>query len=209
MAELEPRARTAVALVLAVAVVAAPVLGALLAADVSAANYRTQVSGSTATSSTTVGNASAPVPTEATVVVRAPEPVRPHLERQVREAFAAEGLDVTVAAEIPDGDDPVVVVVVDEWDARWNPVTPSATVEWRAVYDANGHERHVEAALAENVVVFDSRDGPDVVASGDYRLDDSATGLVSRPAYRRHLAASVAEETAQRVVTEIRRERAR
>lgn len=209
MTELDSRLRLAVALVLVVATVAAPVLGVLLVADVSAAGFQTQVSGTTTASSTTVGNASVPAPSAVTVVVRAPESVRPRLERQVREAFAAEGLDVTVAAEIPDGDAPVVVVVVDEWDGRWNPVTPSATVEWRAVYDANGHERHVEAALADDVVVFDSRDGPDLVASGDYRLEDSATGVVSRPAYRRHLADAVAAETAQRVVAEIRRERTR
>lgn len=211
MSESAARRPAAIAVVLLVAVVAA-VVGVLLVVDASAAEFETATSGTTVSAAATSGGQSPSAPRDVTVVVRTssdvPAWVRPRVERSVREAFAAEGFDATAASEIPDDGRPVVVVVVDTWDAQWNPATPSATVEWRAVYDANGHERHVEAALAGDSIQFDSRDGPDRVASGDYRLDHSATGLVSRPAYRRHLAEEVGAETARRTADEIHRQSA-
>ncbi|SFR61362.1 hypothetical protein [Halogeometricum limi] len=203
MSELDARLGLLVAFAVVLVAVVAPASGILLLADVSAAEFETTARGTTTASSATV-NDSRPVVAEATLVVRAPEAVRPAIERSARETFAEEGFDVTVASEIPDDGTPVVVVVVDSWDARWNPVTPSASAEWRAAFDANGHERHVDAALADEPIRFDS--GPDAVVSGDYRLRDRGTGLVSRPAYDRHLAERVGEETARRTLEAIRRE---
>jgi hypothetical protein len=201
------RVRVAAAAVLAVLAVVAPAYGVLALADVSAAEFRSSTTGSTTAASATASG-SAPVVANATVVVRAPDSVRPRLERSLRESFAERGFDVTVASEVPDDGSPVLVVAVDSWRARWNPVTPSATVEWRTAFDANGHEDHLTAAFADEPIRFDSRNGSDVVVAGDYRLDDRGTGIVSRPAYDRRLAAVVGEETAQRTLEAVRRETA-
>ncbi|MDS0299329.1 hypothetical protein NDI76_11310 [Halogeometricum sp. S1BR25-6] len=201
------RVRVVAAALIVLLALAAPTYGVLALADVSAAEFNTSATGSTTTASATT-NGSGPVVADATVVVRAPDSVRPRLERSLRESFAERGFDVTVASEVPDDGSPVLVVAVDSWDARWNPVTPSATVTWRTAFDANGHEDHVTAALAGDPIRFDSRNGSDVVVAGDYRLEDGATGLVSRPAYERHLASVVAEETASRTLEGVRSESA-
>ncbi|ELZ35089.1 hypothetical protein C474_00415 [Halogeometricum pallidum JCM 14848] len=207
MADLSARVRVVAAALLVLLALVAPAYGVLALGDVSAAEFQSSTTGSTATASTTT-NGSDPVVANATLVVRAPDSVRPHLEQSLSESFAEHGFDVTVASEIPDDGSPVLVVAVDSWNARWNPATPSATIEWRAAFDANGHEEHVAAALANDPIRFDSRNGSDVVAAGDYRLDDRGTGLVSRPAYDRHLVAAVSEETARRMLDAIPREAA-
>ncbi|MCO8266610.1 hypothetical protein NKF06_08435 [Haloferax sp. AB510] len=133
-------------------------------------------------------------------MVDAPEAVRDDLTAALVASFAERGVTLEPAdAREGDAEGPVVVVV-DEWDSRWNPVAPSGSVTWRAAFDAGGHERHVDAALSGGPLVFDSTDGPDLAGSVEASVESAGTGVVSRPAYRDHLVGVVADATAEQVV---------
>lgn len=192
--DLSPRTAVVVALVLVVVAVS----GGLLALDFEAASYETTASATAASGGSNLD--SLPPITEGVLVVDAPEAVRDDLTAALVASFAERGVTLEPAdAREGDAEGPVVVVV-DEWDSRWNPVAPSGSVTWRAAFDAGGHERHVDAALSGGPLVFDSTDGPDLAGSVEASVESAGTGVVSRPAYRDHLVGVVADATAEQVV---------
>ncbi|MGB9956102.1 hypothetical protein ACOZ4B_06905 [Haloferax prahovense] len=193
--DLSPRTAVVVALVLVVVAVS----GGLLALDFEAANYETTASATASSGGSNLD--SLPPITDGVLVVDAPEAVRDDLTAALVASFAERGVALEPAdAREGDAEGPVVVVVVDEWDSRWNPVAPSGSVTWRAAFDAGGHERHVDAALSGDPLVFDSTDGPDLAGSVEASVENAGTGVVSRPAYRDHLVGVVADATAEQVV---------
>ncbi|WP_424006491.1 hypothetical protein [Haloferax denitrificans] len=193
--ELSARTAVVVALILVVAVVS----GGLLALDFEAASYETATSATASSGGANVD--SLPPITDGVLVVDAPEAVRDDLTAALVESFAERGMSLEPAdAREGNAEGPVVVVVVDEWDPRWNPVAPSGTVTWRAAFDVGGHARHVDTALSGGPLVFESTDGPDLAGSVEASVESAGTGVVSRPAYRAHLVGVVADATAEQVV---------
>jgi hypothetical protein len=192
-------------LVVAAVVVLAAISSGFLLADFQAANFQT--SAETTASSGATNVESLPPITDGYLVVDAPDGIRDDLTEELVAAFQREGVTLEPTAERDSYDRAVVVVVVDEWNPRWNPVTPSGSVTWRAAFDAGGHGNHIEATLSEETLVFDSSTGPDIAGSLDATITDSATGVVSRPAYRSHLLDSMANTTAERVVAQFERDR--
>lgn len=195
MAQSSPSSRS---LLLVAAVVAlAAVGGGFLVADFEAATFETSAN---ATTTAGAANSSSLQPvSSAYLVVDAPDAVRDDLTDELVAAFERDGIALDAVEARESYDRPVVVVVVDEWDVRWNPVVPVGGAEWRAVYDAGGHGTHVDAALGDGPLVFTSTDGPDLVVTSDIDLDLRARGVVSRPAFRTHLVRAVADATATRV----------
>ncbi|WP_411964155.1 hypothetical protein [Haloferax sp. YSMS24] len=187
-------------LVVAVVVVLAAISSGFLLADFQAATFQTSAE-TTATSGATNVESLPPV-TDGYLVVDAPDAIRDDLTAELVAAFQREGITLEPTAERDSYDQAVVVVVVDEWNPRWNPVVPSGSVTWRAAFDASGHGDHIEAGLSDEPLVFNSTSGPDIAGSLDATVTDSATGVVSRPAYRSHLLDSVANTTAEQVVAQ-------
>ena len=184
----------------AVVVVLAATSGGFLLADFQAATFQTSAD-TTATSGATNVDSLPPVK-NGYLVVDAPDAIRDDLTEELVAAFQREGLSLDPIEARDSYDRAVVVVVVDEWNPRWNPVTPSGSVTWRAAFDAGGHGEHIEASLSDGPLVFDSSMGPDVAGSLDATVRTSGTGVVSRPAYRSHLLDAVANTTAEQVVAQ-------
>jgi hypothetical protein len=195
------RARAVVAL--AVLVVVAASATALLVGTFHAASFQTQTDATVTAAGSTV-NDTRPVVGDGVLVVRGPEGVADRVAPRLQAAFAERGLDLERVDSLPEDGRPAVVAVVETWDPRWNPVTPSGTVTLRLAFDAQGHERHVEAALADETLRFTSTEGSDLVVESAVTVRDSGTGLVSWPAYRTHLLDAAVTETADRVVDTVR-----
>ncbi|KTG28029.1 hypothetical protein [Haloferax profundi] len=189
----------------AVLVVLAALSGAFLFVDFDAATYQTS-SDHTATAASADAESLPPVD-DGYLVVDAPDAIRDDLTDELVASFQREGLSLDPIEARESYDRAVVVVVVDEWNPRWNPVTPSGSATWRAAFDVGGHREHVDAALSDGPFVFNSTMGPDVAGTLDARVDVSGTGLVSRPAYRTHLIDAVANTTAEQVTAEFEQNR--
>jgi hypothetical protein len=199
------RVRAVVALVVLV-LVAAPAT-ALLVGSFHVASFQTRADATVTAAGSTV-NDTRPVVGDGVLVVRAsdgvPDGVRDRVGEHLRTAFAERGLDLELAESIPDDGRPAVVAVVETWGPRWNPVTPSGTVTLDLAFDAQGHERHIEAALNDEPIRFTSVEGSDLTVEATVTVRDSGTGLVSWPAYRSHLVDAAVEQTADRVVDTVR-----
>jgi hypothetical protein len=72
---------------------------------------------------------------------------------------------------------------------NWTPVYASAGVVTRIVYASDG-----DLSWREDTVVKMGRNdgGPQVRVRGDLELKDTTRGVVSRPAYHRHLSQQIA-----------------
>ncbi|KAB1187826.1 MULTISPECIES: hypothetical protein [Haloferax] len=191
-----PPAPRSIALV-ALVVVLAAVSSAFLFADFEAATFQASTDTTTTAGGTNLD--SLPPVTNGYLVVDAPDAIRDDLTSELVAAFEREGITLEPTAARGSYDRPVVVVVVDEWSPRWNPVAPSGAVMWRAAFDAGGHGEHIEAGLSDGSFVFNSTTGPDIAGSLDATVEVSASGAVSRPAYRNQLLDAVANTTAEQV----------
>ncbi|KAB1193569.1 hypothetical protein GJR96_08960 [Haloferax sp. MBLA0076] len=187
-------------ILVAALVVLVALSGAFLVVDFDAATYQTSAE-HTATAAS-AGAESLPPVNNGYLVVDAPDAIRDDLTDELVASFQREGLSLDPIEARDSYDRAVVVVVVDEWNPRWNPVTPSGSVTWRAAFDAGGHRQHIDAGLSGDPFVFNSTMGPDVAGTLDARVDVSGTGLVSRPAYRTRLIDAVSNTTAEQVTAQ-------
>ncbi|KAB1198491.1 MULTISPECIES: hypothetical protein [Haloferax] len=190
-------------LLVAVVVVLAAIGSGFLFVDFEAGTVEESATATTTVASTN-SDSLQPV-TDAYLVVDAPDTIRDDLTDELVAAYEREGITFTPTDARDSYDRAVVVVVVDEWDPRWTPVLSSGSASWRVVFDAGGHTDHVDAALADEPLLFTSSDGADLVVTAQIDLVLGARGVVSRPAYRGHLLTAVADASVSQTRAQIRR----
>ncbi len=84
---------------------------------------------------------------------------------------------------------PVLMVRVADQGVNWTPIYARAAVTARMVYASDGDLSWRD----EFTVRMSTTDGePQIRVRGDIRMEDTTTGVVSQPAYRRLLAGQIA-----------------
>ena len=114
------------------------------------------------------------------------------LEKHIVEILETEGIDVTLLSELQEKyDEQTLVVIVNEKNTNYNPVTPSATIQTNFYYFSNGDTSYLDPLLNHSVV--EMHDGPVLVQEGNIALSDTSRGFASYPGYLDHLAQKTAE----------------
>lgn len=184
---------------LACVVVVAGVAGVLLAVDVWAGESRTSATSTVSTAS--VGNATVGTPPAVVLFVDGEDRLAAAAATRAADRLRARGVAATRAETLKaDYDRPVLVATVVA-ETAYDPVTPTATVRVRTLYSASGTltqfgvddgafsgDRLVARLRADELGSVESGDEYPLVRVGTVTVEDRTRGVVSRPAYRRHVA---------------------
>ncbi|WP_254535445.1 hypothetical protein [Halomarina litorea] len=192
-------ARGAAALVLAALVVFAGV--AVTSVDFAAMESQTEARSTVAASAT--NGSGAALDDTLSLYVAEEGPFADAVADALVAAFAAEGVTATRVDSLAGLDGPVLAVAVPDYGFDYTPWSSEGAATVRFVYSSVGNTTAFEAHLAgENGVVGDESNP--YVMLGDVSLTDRSTGLMSLPAYDRHVTAATADETVTRFLAEAR-----
>lgn len=191
--------RGAAALVLATLVVLTGV--AFTSLDFAAVESRTGAE-STVVSSATNGSGAA-LDDAVSLYVAEEGPFADAIADSLVAAFAAEGVTATRVDSLAGLDGPVLAVAVPDYGFDYTPWSSDGAATVRFVYSSVGNTTTFEAHLAGENGVANGETNPYVML-GDVSLTDRSTGLMSLPAYDRHVTTATAEETVARFLAEAR-----
>lgn len=118
-------------------------------------------------------------------------------------AFVAEGVTATRVDSLAGLDGPVLAVAVPDYGFDYAPWSAEGAATVRFVYSSVGNTTAFAAHLAGEDGVVVGETNPYVML-GDVSLTDRSTGLLSLPAYDRHVTTATAEETVARFLAEAR-----
>jgi len=132
------------------------------------------------------------------VYVQAPDNLAGPLRRQLVEQLGTQAHFSTVdLTETPASisDTAALVVVVDRRTYIWTPVYATASLDLRVAFATDGQVDWIELGQ----IVTDMQASPAVRLSGELGIHDRSVGLISHPAYRRHIAGQISDRVVETV----------
>ncbi|MFC7044172.1 hypothetical protein ACFQH6_01020 [Halobacteriaceae archaeon GCM10025711] len=202
--------------VLAVLLVVAAVVGAFALLDFHAARAETGVEKSVSTAS--VGNATGGLHGDLTLHVAGDGALAAATEARLVDALGDRDVATTVVESVnATTDGPVLVVVVDDADLAYNPVTPSARVAADVLYVPSGnvtqfgrpaaggaysHATLVDRVAGDRTVPMVLDAEVRYVRQGTVTVTGRMTGVASAPAFRNRVADAVAVGVLESVESE-------
>ncbi|MDR5656351.1 hypothetical protein RH831_04050 [Halodesulfurarchaeum sp. HSR-GB] len=180
-------------------ILVAVLLLALLAALFAFADFRVLESETTADSSvgtSQLGDAAAPVERPVQLVVLGENPHASMLRGDLAADLSTRFQSIEQAPEpTVDWNGSLLVVELRERSVQYNPVAPSGRVTASFAFVGSGNVTLATGlATEESALVVTNADS--YVVHGEVTVVDRSRGLVTRPAYRAHLQAALAEELA-------------
>lgn len=136
--------------------------------------------------------ATLPPPGSLRIHVAGGESLSAYLKTELAQQWAAKSgaRDMEIVSSLSDqADGPALMVQPEESSVSWTPIFARASISIKIVYASDGDLSWRD----DRSVVMSTRDGrPQIRVRGDLKLEDTTRGLVSRPAYQRHLAERIA-----------------
>ncbi len=133
-----------------------------------------------------------PPPASLCLVVSGGSELHAYLEKELVQGLrSAPGIGEVTPIDSADGEKscPTLLVEASPDVLTWTPVYSSARGVARLIYASDGDL----SWRNDKAVVMSNRDGsPQVRVRGDLKLGDTTRGIMSRPAYQRHLAHQIA-----------------